>query len=451
MTRPLKFARGRTPQSNATSSDETKMPWLDRPLGGWSCALGWLIALAIFVGLITLFGGLTSLDALLSTYSSWFIAHGNFACAYPPGSSVEIALTAPLYTLIAGGLSVLFGVGHGVTFPTQAALGSRCLTWLGPIRHWSTQTSALTPTLRFGYIGWLVLMVGVVAVLRACRRGKTGWEPLTLILIACTPPVFMCLQYLFHPQDLLAMGLILCGVASVLRERWILVGVFMALALTSQQFAILVLVVLLVLAPNAGRIKMAAATFVTWTVVILPLALVTSGRALRVALVGSGLAGAQSKSLTFELHLTGSVAVDLWRLMPIVISAVLAYWTSRRLGRAALDPVNLMALVATSLTLRLVFEEGLYGYYFMAVAVSLIFLDILRRRFRIELIGWLALIVLVFDPFPWGYDRLTYSVPMWIWQLLLVTPAVWLSLSPLLGAIRSATAATNVERDPALE
>jgi hypothetical protein len=247
------------------------------------------------------------------------------------------------------------------------------------------------------------------------------------------------------------MGLILCGVASVLRERWILVGVFMALALTSQQFAILVLVVLLVLAPNAGRIKMAAATFVTWTVVILPLALVTSGRALRVALVGSGLAGAQSKSLTFELHLTGSVAVDLWRLMPIVISAVLAYWTSRRLGRAALDPVNLMALVATSLTLRLVFEEGLYGYYFMAVAVSLIFLDILRRRFRIELIGWLALIVLVFDPFPWGYDRLTYSVPMWIWQLLLVTPAVWLSLSPLLGAIRSATAATNVERDPALE
>ena len=94
--------------------------------------LGWLIALAIFVGLTTLFGGLTQLDALLSTYSSWSIAHGNFACAYPPGSSVEISLTAPLYTLIAGGLSFLFGVGHGVAFPTQSALGSRCLTWLGP-------------------------------------------------------------------------------------------------------------------------------------------------------------------------------------------------------------------------------------------------------------------------------------------------------------------------------
>src|ERR1035438_9457021 len=54
-------------------------------------------------------------------------------------------------------------------------------------------------------------------------------------------------QSLFHPQDLLAMGLILCGVASVLRDRWVLAGVLMGLALTSQQFSILVLVVLLVL------------------------------------------------------------------------------------------------------------------------------------------------------------------------------------------------------------
>jgi hypothetical protein len=282
-------------------------------------------------------------------------------------------------------------------------------------------------------------MVGVVAVLRASRRGKTGWEPLTLIFIACTPPVFMCLQDLFHPQDLLAMGLSLCGVALALRSSWVLAGVFMALALTSQQFAILILVVLLVVAPIAGRFKMAAASVATWGIIVIPLALLTSGRALRVALVGSGLAGAQYKSLTWELHLTGSSAVDVWRIMPILISATLAYWTIRHLGQAALDPVPLMALVATSLSLRLVFEEGLYGYYFMAVAVSLIVLEVLRRRFRVELLGWLALIVLVFDPLPWGYDRLTYSVPMWIWQILLVPPAVWLSLSPLIDAIRDVT------------
>jgi hypothetical protein len=250
----------------------------------------------------------------------------------------------------------------------------------------------------------------------------------------------MCLQYLFHPQDLLAMGLILCGVASVLRHRWVWAGVWMGLALTSQQFALLVLVALLVLAPNAGRIKMATAAVLTWTAVVLPLVILSSGRALRVALVGSGLAGSQDKSISFELHLTGTTAIEFWRLVPIVLSAGLGLWTLRRLGRSSLDPVPLMALVATALSLRLVFDEGLYGYYFMAVAVALIVLDVLRRRFRVELVGWLALVVLVFDPFPWGYDRLTYSVPMWIWQLLLVTPAVWLSLSPLLAVTRGTSA-----------
>jgi hypothetical protein len=165
-----------------------------------------------------------------------------------------------------------------------------------------------------------------------------------------------------------------------------------------------------------------------------------------VALVGSGLGGSQQYSITYELHITGSAAIDLWRLFPIVVAAGLAYWTSRRLGRAAFEPVPLMALVATSLSLRLVFDEGLYGYYFMAVAVSLIVLDVLRRRFRYELVGWLALVVLVFDPLPWGFDKLTYGVSMWIWQLLLVTPAVWLSLAPLLAAIRGAKAKTNPER-----
>lgn len=451
MTRWHIFTRQASREEVAPFGHASKSAWLDRPLNGWSCVLGWLLSLAIFIGLTTLFGGLTSLDALLSTNSSWFIAHGNFACAYPPGSSVEISLTAPLYTVIAGVFSFIFRVGHGVAFPSLAALGPRCLTWLGPIRHWSSHANALTPTLRFGYVGWLVLMVGVVAVLRASRRGKTGWEPLTLIFIACTPPVFMCLQYLFHPQDLLAMGLILSGVASAIRGRWVLAGVLMGLALTSQQFALLVLVALLIIAPRLDRVKMAVAMVVTWGLIVFPLMLVTSGRALRVALVGSGLAGSQYKSIAFELHLTGSTAIEVWRLVPIFITGGVAYWTLRRLGRSALEPVPLMALVATSLSMRLVFDEGLYGYYFMAVAVSLIILDVLRRNFRIELIGWFALIVLIFDPFPWGYDRLTYSVPMWIWQLLLVTPAVWLSLTPLLAVIRQGSTFTSAKTTTASE
>ena len=217
----ISFRDSARPRPNANG--EAKSSWLDRPLSNWSCALGWLIALAIFVGFTTLFGGLTQLDALLSTYSSWFIAHGNFACAYPPGSSVLIALPGAAVHPH-GGRSFVPLRRRSRGRVSDAGRARSAMSYVaGPDPSLVHATSALTPTLRFGYLGWLALMVGVVAVLRASRRGNTGWEPLTLILIACTPPVFMCLQYLFHPQDLLAMGLLLGAVALVLGAtggRW---------------------------------------------------------------------------------------------------------------------------------------------------------------------------------------------------------------------------------------
>ena len=54
-------------------------------------------------------------------------------------------------------------------------------------------------------------MAGIIALLRVSGRGRRGWEPLAFFLVACTPPVFTCLTYYFHPPDLLAMGLILAG------------------------------------------------------------------------------------------------------------------------------------------------------------------------------------------------------------------------------------------------
>src|ERR1700688_4657679 len=110
--------------------------WLDRPRSQKWCVASWVVATAVFSGVTTLLGGLTQLDALLSTYSSWLIAHGNVACAYPPGSSVYFPLTAPLYPVVAGGLAALFRVGHGIPFPNQAALGHSCLNWLAPMTRW---------------------------------------------------------------------------------------------------------------------------------------------------------------------------------------------------------------------------------------------------------------------------------------------------------------------------
>lgn len=408
----------------------------------------WVVATAVFVGVTTLLGGLTQLDALLSTYSSWSIAHGNVACAYPPGSSVYFPLAAPLYPVIVGGLTALFHVGHGVPFPNHAALGHSCLNWLAPMTRWSVQSHALTPTLRFGYLGWIVLAAGIVAVMRSSGRGRNAWEPAALIAVACAPPVFMCLQNLFHPQDLLAMGLILLAVSCAQRNAWVWAGVLIGLAFTSQQFALLAAAFLFVFVPAKRRLVFSMSAVAIVAVVVVPLMALSSGRALRVALTGSGESGSLVTSIPWELHLTNTGANDALRALPVIAALVLALWARRRLSNAVMEPVVLLSLLATSMAFRLVFEGGLYGYYFMASAVSIVLLDFVRRTFRIEVILWLALVALVFWPLPWEHDRLTYGVNMWVWQLVLVPPTVGLAISPLVSRINrqraNASIASNV-------
>jgi hypothetical protein len=73
----------------------------------------------------------------------------------------------------------------------------------------------------------------------------------------------------------------------------------------------------------------------------------------------------------------------------------------------------------------------------MASAVAIVVLDFVRRTFRLEVILWLAVVALVFSPFEWANDRLTYGVDMWVWQLVLVPPTVALAISPLIGRIKS--------------
>jgi hypothetical protein len=422
--------------TRAGSEPSTLVQWLDRPRSQRWCIASWIVATAVFIGVVTVLGGLTQLDALLSTYSSWSIAHGNVACAYPPGSSVYFPLAAPLYPVAAAAFVALFRVGHGIPFPNQTALGHSCLTWLAPMTRWSNQTHALTVTLRFGYLGWFVLAAGIIAVMRSSGRGRNGWEPAVLIAVACTPPVFMCLQNLFHPQDLLAMGLILLGISCAQRDAWKWAGMMMGLAFASQQFALVAAALLLVVVPSKRRLAFSLSAVAPVAILVIPLMALSSGRALRVALVGSGESGPISSSIESDWHLTSTSANDVLRALPVIAVVVLALWARRRLASAVMEPVVLLSLLATSMSFRLVFSGGLYGYYFMASAVAIVLLDFVRRKFRIEVILWLAIVALVFSPLPWGNDRLTYGVDMWVWQLVLVPPTVALAVAPLIGRIK---------------
>jgi hypothetical protein len=459
---------------------------LDRPLAfGW-CVVGWVVASLVFIGLVGLFGGPSQVDAIESIFSTWAIANGHAACAYPPGAPYHfgtigdpVGFIAPLWPVLSGGIASLVGVGHGVPFPSQAALGSNCSTALTAMTHWSADSKAINPTVRFGYLSWFALMAGVVALLRGLGRGRCGWEPAILILIAATPFAAMPLLDDFHPQDLVAMGLILGGMACARRGRWVWAGLLLGLAVTAQQFALLVFAPLLIVAPPARRLRFASGALAAFALVVLPLTMITSGHALRAIVLGSGNTPSIGGTVVWELHLKGVPLVAISRILPIVFAMALAYWAMRRLGRSVLEPVPLISLMATSISLRLVFEQNLFGYYFMALAVLLLLLDAVHGRIRGQLVAWLCLVVLAFDPLPrihllseyspsvltaivccailWGIrnnrvhwylvawvvvvaiafasypiGNFRYPLPTWLWQVVLVSTGFALAVRPLL-------------------
>jgi hypothetical protein len=400
------------PEIHHPAHRESWFAWFDRPLTGTCCVLWWSVATLLFVGLVWILGGPHIGDAAQSTYSTWAIAHGDLACAYPPGTSFNFPpaytpgpFIAPLWPLVSGGLAAVTGIGHHAAFPSQSAFGPGCSTALAAMYRWSVRSGASSQTLQLGYVAWLVLMAGAVALLRACGRGRCRWEPAALVMLACAPPVWMPLLQFFHPQDIMATGLALGALACVRRDRWVWAGVLVALALTSQQFTLLVLAPLIVVVPQKLRARFVGATMATLALVGVPLLAITSGRALRAMVLGASTAraGAVGQLVQLDTHVPVGVLVALARDLPIILSAAVAWCALRRLGPAVREPLPLLSLVATAFSLRLVFEVN-YLYYFMPLAVSLILMDVIRRRIRWYLVIWIVLVTLAFGLNSWGFD-----------------------------------------------
>ena len=468
---------------------------------------GWFAATVVFVGVVRLIGGPNEGDLGESAYSTWAIAHGYLSCAYAPATTSHIPsiaypgpFIAPLWPLLSGGLAALLSIGHHVPFPSRGTLGPHCSNALTAIYKWSVRSNAAATTTRLAYLSWPVFVGGVVAVLRACGRGRCGWEPATLLFLACTPPIWMATTQYFHPQDVVAMGLVLAGVACARRGAWMWAGALMGLAVTSQQFALLVVALLAVIAPAKHRIRYLGATIGAALLVLVPVIIASSGRAIRSVFLGSGNSASLGGTILWELHLHGSLLVIASRIVPIVISMALAAWAVRRLGARVFEPLPLLSLVASSLSLRLVFEQNLFGYYFMALAAALVLLDVVGGRLRGRLLAWLALCALAFSPVPWGFvtnsvtwglqereflpfvfgaivlvfivhdarrarvraylvawlvvvgvafgrlpwenPPLRHSFPVWFWQVVLVGTGVALAIGPLLSSAKDHTEPT---------
>jgi hypothetical protein len=160
-----------------------------------------------------------------------------------------------------------------------------------------------------------------------------------------------------------------------------------------------------------------------------PLLVLTSGRAITTILVGTGETSA-GFSLLDLTRVHGPLLFALSRFLPIGLAMLVAWWAAQVLGPALFEPIPLVALVALWLSFRLVFEVNVWGYYFMAIAVALVLLDVIRGRIRVSLLIWLALVALAVAH---GLAaRATGDVlPVWLWQLILVSGSISLALKPL--------------------
>ncbi len=426
--------------SSRQGSEENKsvQRWLNHPLSNWWCMSSWMASSAIFVLLVQALGGPTSGDASDSVNTAWAFAHGIPACAYAPGNQFGLPYSAPLYPIVSGSLAALFRIGHSIAFPTRVQMGSQCSNAINAIYHWWLQSGALQPTLELGYIGWLILMVGAVVLIRSIGRGRTRWEPITLLVLAISPSVFMCLHEYFHPQDLMTMGLILIAIALARRGSWIGVGMLIGLALATQQFALLALAPLAVVAPRDRLNQMVASMLGTFALVMVPLVILSSSSSVKAIFAGSGTTW-DSGTMLDAFRFSGSLLFFMSRFLPIVASMLLAWFVSDRIGSKALEPVPLIALVAASMSFRLIFEVNFWGYYLMATSVLLVLLDVARQKVRWQLIVWLVLQPLAFHPVlgstsSFGPEHISW-LPLWLWQMIFAFGALALALFPVVSSI----------------
>ncbi len=373
--------------------------FFDHELSPAGRVLGWLVATGLFVAGVSLWYSPNVPDAFESVVPTAAVVDGSLQCAYPSYSASSVP---PLYPVIAAGVMEVTRLG---TSDAASLLYHEARCNPNHSRSIGRHHSSTDPVLLIGLLGWPVLLGGFVALLGAAGRSRRRWEVLGACLIACTPAVVDTLVEYFHPEDLFAMGLVFAAVAAAVRSRWLASGVCIGFACCTKQYPLLALVPLLVAVPRGQRRRFVQAVASVVALVAVPTAIVL-GRGALEAWAGFHATPFGNFTVVSHLHLHGVALAAASRALPLWLAVMIALWAQSRLGAALVRAEPLLALVATCLALRLVFEVNLFGYYFMATAVALLALDVVMRRLRLATIGWIAVSTAFFPP---TFERLVYT------------------------------------------
>ena len=415
-TEPTTRARGRT----------TGGP----PLSKRSWGAGLMLATFLFVASMAMwfsFSRVVPADFSETAVPAYAVSQGSLRCAYPAANKSPVP---PLYPVVAVSVMALTGIA-GMTYPTATPLARHCssvnlsvFAWHGPLLFMGL----------VGLLGWPILLTGLLLLIRASCPVRTRRDILGLCLIGCAPPVAGALVQIFHPEDLFATGLILASLAAVVRQRWTAAGVLIGLACCAKQYALLAAVPLVVVAPGRERWRFVRGALAVGAVIVVPLGIMM-GRGLVAALAGTNATPPGQGGLIGMVSI-GAARIALSRGSPLLLAAVAAFWVRRRLGASVFEPPLLTALIATSLALRLVFEVSLYDYYFLALAVALVAVDMVSGRIRLPTVVW---VLAAGAFFPSGFGpllRMDGRFPVVI-QMVVVLPGLLLAARPLWRACRA--------------
>jgi hypothetical protein len=242
-----------------------------------------------------------------------------------------------------------------------------------------------------GVLGWLVLAGGAWSLLRAAEADSTARLAGLFVFLAFLPAASSAIVQLFHPQDIVSLGLALAALASTVRRRWVLAGALFGLAIVTKQFAILLALPAVAAAPGAGpRLRIAVTVFVVAAAGIVPF-LVSAPRATVWNFSGFSAGGAVSGATVLTLAgVSGSVASAVARDAPVLFAAALCFWALARRGPSIGRPDAVVALALACVSGRLVFESVIFPYYLLAPSVLFFMLDLVARRSPARSLAWCA-------------------------------------------------------------
>jgi hypothetical protein len=235
-------------------------------------------------------------------------------------------------------------------------------------------------------------VAGAVLLLRSAIPGRSVGELVLVVGLVAMPAASDAIVWSFHPQDLMSVGFACAGISQVLHRRWVAVGALFGLAVLCKQFALLPLLAVLAAAPHwRARARILVPALSVVALGVLPFYVADPVATLRelTAVSVKGI-GVKTPTIVGSLGAPKTLKLEIARDAPPLASAFLALWAWRRARGRLLTPAPAIGLACACLGTRLLFEVENFNYYFLAVGVFLLVLDLVLERPPLWSVGWIV-------------------------------------------------------------